>query len=191
MKLYLATQNKHKLSEVQAILAPYSISVHSADDCVKIEPKEWTIEKVAAENAQRLANASGKPTIVDDSGCFFSAYRQFPGALSNWCFQNLGYKGLLKLLNGESRKSVFQCAAAICFPGEEPKVFVGEMSGSILENPADAPTTSFPYERIFVIDGFDKAICHISRDDKNKFSHRGNAFRKMGIWLQKHRMNVQ
>jgi XTP/dITP diphosphohydrolase len=184
MKLYLATGNPHKIEEVTTILAPFGIDIEMAPDCEKIEPKEWPIEKVAAENAKRLAHISGLPTIVDDSGCFFGAYKTFPGALSNWSFENLGYKGLLKLLEGESRKAVFKCAAALCFPGEEPHIFFGEMNGSILEKPVDAPTTAFPYERIFVIDGFNKAVCHISREDKNSCSHRGNAFRKLGEFIQ-------
>jgi XTP/dITP diphosphohydrolase len=185
MKLYLATQNKHKVTEVKAILASFGIEVEMAPDCAKIEPKEWTIQEVASKNAKRLANASGLPTIVDDSGCFFLAYNDFPGALSHWAFEKLGYKGLLKLLEGESRDTVFRCAATICWPGEEPHLFFGEMNGKILKKPTDAPTTTFPYERIFVINGFDVPVCRITKEEKNKHSHRGNAFRKLGVFVEK------
>jgi XTP/dITP diphosphohydrolase len=184
MEVYLATGNPHKVEEIHAILKPFGIIVKKAVDCHKIEPKDWPIEKVATENAKRLADASGKPTLVDDSGCFFTAYKNFPGALSQWSFSNLGYKGLLKVLEGENRNAMFRCAAAVCFPGKEPQVFFGEMKGRILETPVDAPTTQFPYERIFVIDGFDKAVCHVTREEKNACSHRGTAFRELGSYLE-------
>ncbi|PIN80380.1 non-canonical purine NTP pyrophosphatase [Candidatus Woesearchaeota archaeon CG10_big_fil_rev_8_21_14_0_10_34_8] len=187
MKLYLATTNPHKVMEVKMLLANFGIKVEKALDCTKIEPKEWTIEKVAKENAKRLADASGKPTIVDDSGCFFSAFKDFPGALSNWAYKQLGYDGFMKLLEGKNREAVFKCAAAVCFPGEEAKVFIGEMKGKITLQPESLDDKSFepfPYERIFVIDGFDVPVCKISKEEKNKHSHRGNAFRKLGEYLQ-------
>lgn len=185
MKLYLATGNIHKVSEVQHILAPFGISIDHVPEYEKIEPKEWDLEKVAGENAKRLANATGKPILVDDSGCFFNAYADFPGPLTNWAFQRLGYKGLLKLLEGEKRVAVFRCAAAVCFPKEEPVVFVGEMNGYILSAPQDLDKPGFPYERIFVIDGFDVPVCKMPKEEKHKWSHRGIAFRKLGEYVQR------
>jgi len=184
MKLYLATKNKSKFQEAKTILAPFGIILEQAPDCEKIEPKEWPIEKVAAENARRLAHASKKPIIVDDSGCFFLAYNNFPGSQALWCFNGLGYTGLLKVLKGKDRSATFRCAAALCFPNEEPVVFLGEMKGRIAEKPAEGSNSEFPYDRIFIIDGFDKPVCLISKEEKNKHSHRGNACRKLGAWVQ-------
>lgn len=189
MKLYLATENRHKLGEIKLILSEYNIVVEQAKNFEKIEPKDWPIEKVAKENAKRLADETKRPIIVDDSGCFFNTYNEFPGQLSNWVFKKIGYEGLLKLLEGKDRTAVFRCAAAVCFPGKEPVVFVGEMKGSIALQPArlaDPFFEPFPYERIFIIDGFSVPVCEISREEKNRVSHRSTAFRKLGVYIQKY-----
>lgn len=191
MDVYLASGNKHKVTEIQTILKPFGVTVHLLETTSeKIEPKEWPLEKVAAENAKRIAEQVGKPILVDDTGCFFDAYHDFPGAQARWSFERLGYKGLLKLLDGETRKARFRCAAAVCFPGEEPHVFVGEMKGSIAEGPVDIEKDTFPYERIFVIEGHDVPICRISKEEKHKHSHRGNAFRQVGEFLKKRKNSI-
>jgi non-canonical purine NTP pyrophosphatase (RdgB/HAM1 family) len=187
MKLYLATTNKHKADEIQEILKPYEIII-AITDCEKVEPKEWSLEKTAAENAERIANTIGKPVLVDDTGVFFDAYNDFPGINPKWVFERLGYKGLLKLVEGETRTAHFKTAAAICFPGEKPSVFVGELKGTIAERPFDLDKDVLPYERIFIPHTYSVIFSQLSRENKNKISHRGIAFRKAGEYVKKRLM---
>ncbi len=126
MKIYLATNNKHKAEEIQEILKPYGVTI-ALTDIDKIEPKEWDIEKTAGENAERIAHLIGKPVLVDDTGVFFDAYPDFPGINPKWVFDRLGYKGLLKLVEHEKRTAYFKTAAAICFPGEKAHEFLFEL----------------------------------------------------------------
>ncbi|MFA6889178.1 MAG: non-canonical purine NTP pyrophosphatase [Candidatus Woesearchaeota archaeon] len=184
MKLYLATINKYKAEEIQEILKPYGITI-LLTDCEKVEPKEWTIEKVAAENAERIANTIQQPVLVDDTGIFFDAYADFPGINPKWVFDRLGYKGLLKLLEGEIRTAKFRTAAAICFPGEKPHVFVAELHGTITEKPVNLDKDVLPYERIFIPAGYTQGFGQLSREEKNKVSHRGKAFRCIAEIVQK------
>ncbi len=184
MKLYVATNNKHKAEEIAQILKPFGISVAITDN-EKIEPKEWTLEKTAAENAERIANSIGKPVLVDDTGVFFEAYNDFPGINPKWVFDRLGYKGLLKLVEGEKRTAFFRTAAAVCFPHEKPHVFVGELKGTIAEKPIDLDKDVLPYERIFVPENYTTVFSRLSREEKNKMSHRGKAFRMIGEFLKK------
>jgi len=181
MKLYFATGNTHKLEEARAVLSDYAITVEQLDDKGH-EAKEATIQDVARTAAQRLAEKHKKPVIVDDTGVFFEAYKNFPGAHPRLMFELLGYKGLMKLL-GERREAYFLCCVACCMPGKKPVLFEGRLDGRIAKKPADLRKDVMPYERIFVPKGMKKTISALTRVEKNKISHRAAAFRKLGEYL--------
>ena len=183
MKLYFATGNKHKFAEAQAILKKYNITLEQLDD-KGAEDKESTIQEVAKSAAKHLADKHKKPMIVDDTGIFFAAYKNFPGAHPKLMFETLGYKGLLKLLEGENRAAQFVCCVAFCLPGKNPIVFEGILNGTIAEKPFGLSKDVLPYERIFIANG--KPMVSLSRDEKNELSHRAMGFRKLGEWISKH-----
>ena len=189
MKLYFATGNAHKLDEARAVLKEYGITVEQLDDKGS-EDKEATIQEVAQRAARELARKHKKPIIVDDTGIFFEAYKNFPGAHPRLMFECLGYKGLLKLLEGDVREVMreahFLCCVAFCMPGKEPVLFEGRLNGSITEKVHDLGTDVMPYERIFVPNGMKKTISALTRDEKNKISHRARAVNKLVDFLNKH-----
>jgi len=113
MRLYFITKNKHKIQEAKAVFAEYGIDIEQiAQD--KKEPKDMNIEQVAKLNAHFFYNKYKKPVIVDDTGVFFHAYENFPGSHPKLMFELLGYKGLLKLVEGENRKAEFRTVIAYC-----------------------------------------------------------------------------
>ncbi|MBI5393226.1 non-canonical purine NTP pyrophosphatase [Candidatus Woesearchaeota archaeon] len=181
-KLCLITTNLEKYNEIKVLLQEVADIERIEDN--KIELKEDSIEQTALSNAEFFANKYKKAVIIDDGGLFFAAYPQFPGPHPKLMYKLLGYKGLLKLLEGESRKAIFRTALAYCEPGKKPELFVGEMVGRIAEQPADKGNEYMPYERIFIADASKKLVCDMSREDKNKISHRAMAVRRLKEWLK-------
>src|SRR3989338_7512826 len=152
MKLYFATQNQHKLDEARAVLSEFDIEVEQLGD-KGAEDKNATVQEVARRAARELAQKHDKPVIVDDTGVFFTAYQNFPGAHPKLMFDCLGYEGLLTLLAGKARDAYFLTAIAFCLPGEDPILFEGRLDVRISMVPFNTDRDVLPYERIFVPEG--------------------------------------
>lgn len=183
MLIAFITTNKHKLEEAQLLLQDFEIDIEQVDIPYG-EDKEAPIEEVAKNAAKKMATILNRPVIVEDTGIYFEAYNNFPGALPKLMFKSLGYEGLLKLLEGKKREAYFKCVIGFCKPGQEPMIFEGLMKGTITENVEDPDKDVMPYERIFIHEGHDQTMSKLSREEKNNISHRGNAFKKLGGFLK-------
>lgn len=200
MNIYFVTGNKHKVEEAQIALKGSGIKVHLLD-AEKIEPDEWTLEEVARNNAKRIADETGKTVIVEDTGVFFEAFDNFPGNKPRRYFEQLGYKGLLekyyyvddkdkKKKEITNRSAYFKTIIGYCEPHKEPVLFEGELHGRIAKEVKGTDENVLPYERIFICEGVSKNekkderyLYEYSREEKDKFSHRGIAFRKLREYL--------
>jgi len=180
-EIYFVTKNPEKYKEAKVIVEA-TINLQQLEDD-KIELKNESIEQTALGNASYFAKKYNKTVIIDDAGIFFEAYPQFPGAHPKLMYQLLGYKGLLKLLEGESRKAVFRCAIGYCEPNKKAKLFVAEMKGTIAEQPKEKRNENMPYEALFIPEHIGKAVSEITKEEKNKMSHRAKALTAMQQWL--------
>lgn len=186
MKIAFITTNKGKFEEVESLLKDYSIDLEWVNRKYE-EDSDDTIEDTAKKAAKKLANELKQPIILEDTGLFFEAYDGFPGPSPKFVFKTLGYRGILKLLDGVSRKAYFQTFAAYCEPGSEPTTFSGKMKGEITDkvmNP-DKDFDFMPYDRIFVPEGKQVTISDMTMEEKNRLSQRSKAFRKLGDYLNK------
>lgn len=184
MKIYFATQNKYKLKEAREVLGKFNIEVEH----VNIEkPEEGnTIEEIAKNAAEVLANKLNKTIVVEDTGIFFLAFDNFPGTKAKRVFIEIGFKGLLDKLKGKIRKAEFKTVAAYCKPGKEALIFVGVIKGTIAEEVRMPEKDVLPYEKLFIPEGYDKVWAEIP-EVKQKISHRVKAFEKLGEFLKKQR----
>jgi XTP/dITP diphosphohydrolase len=182
IKIYFATRNDYKVAEVRSVMKEYGIIVEKLD-MEKDEDKELPIEQVAVLNAEKFARKFKLPVVVEDTGFFFSAYPNFPGTNPKLMFRLLGYKGLLKLLEGEKDRGAEFRSAVAYSDGKETKLFVGRLAGRVTEKPEALEIDVMPYERTFIAEGHDKAIAFLPRSEKNKMSHRAKAFRELAEWL--------
>jgi len=187
VKLTFATQNKHKFEEAQAVLSKHNIQVEQLS-VSKVEDKEKPMHEIAMSAAQQLANKHKKPIMVDDTGIFFTAYNNFPGANPRLMFGCLGYEGLLKLLAGKSRDACFLCCVGFCMPKKKPMLFEGKLEGHITLVPFNMEKDVMPYERIFVPKGKTHTLSSMTREQKNEISHRAQAFEKLAAYLLKNRL---
>ncbi|MFH1590677.1 MAG: non-canonical purine NTP pyrophosphatase [archaeon] len=179
-----ATSNKHKIEQARLCLDPSGIRIRWIRDRYD-EASDDTIEQVAAKGAAFLAEKRGEPVIVEDTGLFFDAYPDFPGAMPKFVFERIGYDGLFRLLRSKPKGAIFRSCVGYCEPGKRPRVFSGEMHGRIILQIHCPHKDVLPYERVFVPKGKTLPMCKLSPEEKQDISHRMEAFRIFASWFSK------
>jgi XTP/dITP diphosphohydrolase len=193
-RVFLASRNAKKLAEMQRILAEHlpdgdDIEVLGLDDVKAYdEPVEDqpTFEGNALLKARAGLEATGLPTIADDSGLCVDALNGMPGVLSaRWSGppksddrNNQLLLDQLADVPDERRGAHFVCAVAFCpAPGEELVVH-GEMHGRIIrEVRGDG---GFGYDVVFEADDRPGVTtAELPVPDKDAISHRGKALREL------------
>ncbi|MBR5614488.1 MAG: XTP/dITP diphosphatase [Clostridia bacterium] len=192
MKLILASKNAHKAKEMQAILGEgVELITQDAAGCGGLDVVEdgSTFEENSIKKAVTIMQATGLPTIADDSGLCVDALDGRPGiftarfagedATDDRNIQKL----LTELQNVEAdkRSARFVCVIALAIPGEEPKTFRGECEGRILTEKHGE--NGFGYDPVFYLPQFDASMAQVSADEKNSVSHRFNALKLLKEYL--------
>lgn len=184
MKLILATNNAHKVTEMKAILAPYFDDIlsmrESGIDHETIEDGETFMEN-AVKKARELAELSGCCALADDSGLCVDALGGAPGVYSA---RFSGVHGddaanrrvLLEKLDGvENRSAHFTCAIALAWPDGRLLTSEDYLFGEIAHT--ERGTNGFGYDSLFLLPERGVRTAEISPEEKNSISHRGKALR--------------
>lgn len=184
-KIVLATHNIGKVKEMQTILAPFGVTVLSADDLSLTEPEETgkTFIENARIKAVCAAKEAGIPALGDDSGLCVHALNDRPGIYSaryNEPKKN-GFMYAMERLNAElgdadDRSAHFACAVVIAWPDGDTEEFEGRVNG-VLRWPVKGEN-GFGYDPMFVPDGYDLSFAELPSSEKNKISHRAKALKK-------------
>ncbi len=185
--LVLATANEHKVKEIKQLLNDPSIEIKMARELgieERLREDGKTFEENALQKARAIYEATGEPTLADDSGLevFFLNHR--PGVRSaRYAGENAtdeeNNKKLLKELGPLSfrrRTARFRCVMAFVADGIE-EVVSGECRGIIIEQ--QRGTNGFGYDPLFKPDGYDKTFGEMEADEKHKISHRSRALQKI------------
>lgn len=186
MKLLLATTNKGKLKELQALLSDLSIEVLSLHDFPTYQQVEET-ETTFAGNALLKARAAYKqfsiPVVADDSGLCVEALNNAPGVLSaRYAGENADDESnnvkLLSLLEDCNAPihAKFVCTAVYVDSNKE-LIAEGEVEGVITKAPMGE--NGFGYDPLFIPNGFSQTMAQLESDVKNTISHRAKAFNKL------------
>ena len=191
-EIVLATNNKHKLQEVRAYLAPHKMVVYGLND-LNLRPEEVEENgKNYFENALLKAKAVAKltdlPIIADDSGLEIEALDNEPGLHSARYAESLGGHAnaiqeiLKRLKDKDNRNARFVCDIVLVNDGDKPLLFEGIAPGYI----ADAPIgeNGFGYDPIFHSIEANKRFSILTQEEKSKVSHRGKALRKLLTYLR-------
>ncbi len=190
-EIILATSNKHKLQEVRQILSQYKIVVYGLSDLnldvEEVEENGKTYEENALIKAKAVQKATSMPIISDDSGLEIFALNNEPGLYSNRYSIECGshqkaIAELLKRLDGKKDTSAqFVCCVCLLNVEAKPLFFVGKAQGKIVE-----PSTyegGFGYDPCFWSDELHKTFAQASQEEKNAYSHRAKALKKLVTYL--------
>jgi len=180
VKIRFVTRNKHKFEEVSNVLQEYGIKVEQL--CLdKPEVQAKSLSDVVRFSLILLYSVVGEPLVVEDTGLFIEALRGFPGVFSSYVFKTIGVNGILKLMeNVSNRKAMFKSIVGY-IDGSQIALFEGIVNGRITYEPRG--NMGFGFDPIFIPDGSEKTFAEMSVNEKNKFSHRAKAFRKLASWL--------
>lgn len=188
MKILFATNNRHKLEEVAALL-PSIYEIVTPRECgvtEDIPEEEATLEGNALSKARYLYSRTQMNCFADDTGLEVDALGGEPGVRSAR-YATEGHDPeannalLLRNLEGkESRAAQFRTVIALILEGEE-YLFEGVVRGEITEQ--HSGFEGFGYDPIFKAEGEMKTFAEMSIEEKGEISHRGRATRKLVDFL--------
>ena len=182
MKLVLASKNKKKLAEMNAILSGLGVEVCSETEAgvdVDVEETGDTFEANSLLKAEAVMRASGLPAVADDSGLCVDCLGGAPGVYSarygGGGLDDEGrYRLLLENMRGQTaRRAKFVSVITCCFPNGDVLSARGECPGIIAQAPAGAG--GFGYDPVFFLPELDKTFAQLTAEEKNAISHRGKA----------------
>lgn len=189
MKVVLASQNRHKLSEIQTILSRYGMDVVLQSELgieIDVDETGTTFEENSYLKAQAVCDATGLPAIADDSGLcvdvlggepgVYSARYGGPEYVSDLDRLNLLLKNL-RGIRSEERTARYVCVITLLMPDGEKIVTRGTCEGMILSEPHG--TGGFGYDPIFYIPREGMTFAEMGIERKNQISHRANALRML------------
>ncbi|HAW91902.1 MULTISPECIES: RdgB/HAM1 family non-canonical purine NTP pyrophosphatase [unclassified Arsukibacterium] len=194
-KLVLASSNKGKISELQALLSPYQLQVVPQQELGVTDADETglTFVENAILKARHAALATGLPAIADDSGLAVDAIGGEPGIYS------ARYSGeaatdaenISKLLHAlqqvppANRSAQFHCVLVYLRHASDPTPLVchGVWSGTISEQVQGS--AGFGYDPVFIPTGDTLSAAELSKEQKAAISHRGLALRQLVAQMQR------
>ena len=192
VKLFLASSNPGKLKEYRLLAENAALS---APLDLALLPEFESLPPFA-ENAPTFAeNAAGKAlyysrfqegmVFADDSGLVVPSLGGAPGVHSaRYAGEDAANSQRIEKLlremrtkTGAERAAYFVCAIALARQGRALGVVTDRVDGEILEVPRGAG--GFGYDPVFYFPALKKTFAELSEEDKNRYSHRGKAFRKL------------
>ena len=189
-RLVVATHNTGKLEEISALLEPFSVAVVSAGALGLPEPAETETTFVgnARIKAHFAAKASGLPALADDSGITVDGLGGAPGVYTaDWAETPTGRDFVMAMgrtwaeLEAAQapypRTAQFRCTLVLAWPDGHDEVFEGVMPGQVVWPMRG--DQGHGYDPIFQPEGYDVTFGEMDRWEKNRISHRADAFRKL------------
>lgn len=196
MKIFIASNNRHKISEIQKILDskhPGKYQLLSPSDLnieLEVEENAPTLEGNAELKASAFFKAAGIPVIADDTGLEIDALEGKPGVFSarfagepsNDAKNRQKVLDSLKDIPKDKRTARFR--TVICYIDGNHKAFIeGECEGEIIDK--ELGNSGFGYDPIFMPKGYDITFAQMTAEQKNAISHRGKAILNFADWLER------
>ena len=198
--LVVATRNKGKTEEIRELLRGFPVEIKNLEDfgpIPTIEEDGETFDENAYKKASFAARILGLPALADDSGLLVEALDGRPGVHSaRYAGEGATDKDrCLKLLNEmegrKNRNAAFECVISVAVPTGQALTYEARCEGRIVEAPAGE--NGFGYDPVFYYPPCEKTFAQLSREEKNRVSHRGKAlfelcseFDEVIIWIRKH-----
>jgi len=192
-KVVLATGNQGKVKELAHLLAEQNIEIvpQSAFDVPEVAETGTTFVENAIIKARHAAKITGLPAIADDSGLEVDALNGAPGVYSARYAADITQGKITdedntnKLLTAlentpdEQRSARFHCVLVYMKHENDPTPIIchGVWQGSISRSKQG--NQGFGYDPVFWQSDLKMSSAQLSREVKNKLSHRGQALAKL------------
>ncbi|MDR0872781.1 MAG: non-canonical purine NTP diphosphatase [Prevotellaceae bacterium] len=190
--MIFATNNKHKLEEVQAMLGN-SVKVaglSELDFFEEIPETADTLQGNALQKAQFIHQRFDNDCFADDTGLEVDCLNGAPGVFSaryagepTNSEKNID-KLLAEMEKSSDRSAQFRTVIAL-IQGSDIQYFDGIIRGKIATERYGSG--GFGYDAVFIPEGYNKTFAELSAEEKNSISHRGRAVKKLVEFLSKQR----
>lgn len=192
MKLILATNNQHKLTEFRRVLDPLGVTVISQNEAgisIDVEETGKTFEENAKLKADAIYHLTGLPTVADDSGLEVDILDNAPGVYTaRYAGENATdadrYNKLLgemKAVKDADRTARFVCVLHYIDSDGVGHSMRGECFGKIGYEPKGE--NGFGYDPVFMVGN--KSFSELLPEEKDAVSHRGKALQMLADLIQK------
>ena len=194
MKVVLASQNRHKLQEIQAILSRFDMELVLQSELgvhIDVEENGTSFEENSELKARAVVEATGLPAIADDSGLCVDVLGGAPGIYSARygapdCITDRDrLNHLLAELRGvrsEERTARFVCVITLLYPDGRKLVARGFCEGLITFEPRGED--GFGYDPVFYVPSMGCTFAQMGSEHKNAISHRANALQRLCRMLE-------
>ena len=181
--MIFASNNKGKIKEIKEIFNNYEIlSLFDANIDIDVVEDGKTAYENAYKKARTIFDLTGIPTLADDSGLIFTELVDWPGVntkriASNYDFDEHERNKMLIEKGKELNNKEIQAICCLVYVDKDNVIeATGKMVGTIAEE--EHPGNGFGFDRVFILpDG--RYVSELTREEKNKISHRANASRLM------------
>ncbi|HOJ51889.1 MAG TPA: XTP/dITP diphosphatase [Syntrophales bacterium] len=193
-RVVLATANEGKIREIKMMLADLPLSIMTVKDFPEFPGVEEDGEDFFAnayKKARAVAEFTSLPAIADDSGLVVPALGGWPGVKSARFAGERATDGenieklleLMKDLPEGERKAYFTCVVVYCEPAGKYESFTGKWEGLIIRE--ERGKGGFGYDPIFFVPALGRTAAELAPEEKNKYSHRGQALKALKEHLSK------
>lgn len=197
MKIVLASNNKGKLAELQAMLTPLGCTlVPQGELGVPEAPEPYrTFVENALTKARNAAKHTGLPALADDAGLCVDAFGGLPGVDTAYYATQYGYEksddnNVLALLEQmqhiDNRRAamVSTLVAVRSADDPEPLIAVGRVVGEIARERLGS--NGFGFDPVMWIPEFGQTFAQLPNEVKNANSHRGRSAKAMSALIREH-----
>ncbi|MEM9582310.1 MAG: RdgB/HAM1 family non-canonical purine NTP pyrophosphatase [Pseudomonadota bacterium] len=188
--LLIATHNAGKMEEMRHLFTPLGITVTSAADHKLPEPEETETTFVgnARIKAHAAAKATGLPALSDDSGIEVDGLNGAPGVYTaDWAETPTGRDFVMAMTRTHNeleaakaphpRTARFRATLVLAWPDGHDEVFEGKAEGTLVWPMRGAQ--GHGYDPMFQPEGYDITFAEMDWAEKNRISHRADAFAKL------------
>lgn len=185
MTVVAATQNRHKIEEIEASTKEFDINIISRQEAgvpdIEIVEDGTTFEENSYKKAFEIMKLTGMPSVADDSGLAVDALDGAPGVYSarfsgldgDDKANNRKLLELLKDVTMEKRTARFVSVITLIFPDGKTIVCRGECEGHIMFE--ESGSNGFGYDPLFRPEGYEVSFGQLPAEEKNRISHRAKA----------------
>jgi non-canonical purine NTP pyrophosphatase (RdgB/HAM1 family) len=190
-KIWYVTTSKLKFHEAFTFCKSKNMGselVQNETELFEVQTKEpKDVRAVALHKGKQAWDRLGSPVIVEYTGLFLSKYGNFPGSLTKHVFKGIGYRGLFRLVDSGDT-AVFVSLLTYVDQYGNANVFEGRQEGFIVKPEKLEINSEFPFDQIFVPQGFDLSYEDLKKDVSPTFEqtlYRLSALSKLVQHLKK------